>query len=122
MVLVIAAAPLLGLVAACGVVLAASSGAFLASNWALLSDSMEQEKGGQSFGMANLATAGAGALAGAVGPLIDLLNARVPDLTYVIAFGLAGAITLSAVLALSSVEPKALTTFESKSRKGLHEH
>jgi MFS family permease len=96
----IAVAPVFAVVGVCGIVLAASSGAFQAANWALLTDTMDQKRGGEYFGLANLATAGAGAIAGVFGPLVDVLEAVSPNLTYGALFSVAAAIALSSMLSI----------------------
>jgi MFS family permease len=50
-------------------------GAFQAVNWAVLSRAIPTGEGAQFFGLANIATAGASALAGLLGPFIDAANA-----------------------------------------------
>ena len=52
----------------------ASVGAFQAVNWALLSDDVPRARRATAFGLANVATAGAGALSGVFGILVDVLN------------------------------------------------
>ncbi len=97
MLLVLAAAPVLEVAILAGAGIALAAGAFQAANWALLSDSMEQKRGGEYFGLANLATAGAGAAAGIFGPLVDLFNFFSPALTYGVLFTLAALVTLSSI-------------------------
>jgi Na+/melibiose symporter-like transporter len=106
----LAVAPVFAVAAACGAVLALSSGAFQAANWALLSDTMDQKRGGEYYGLANLATAGAGAVAGAFGPLVDVLQAVSPDATYIALFGVAAAITLASLLSIRSIKEKGRRT------------
>jgi MFS family permease len=88
--------PTLALVAAAGAVTATGVGAFQAVNWALLSDQVPSGKEAEAFGIANLSTAGAGAVAGLFGPLVDGLQATLPYGTYLITFVLAGMIVLLA--------------------------
>jgi Na+/melibiose symporter-like transporter len=52
-------------------ILGVASGAFLSTNWALATDLVVKGKEARYLGLANMATAGAGVLAGLVGPLID---------------------------------------------------
>ena len=49
------------------------------------------------MGLANVATAGASALAGLLGPVVDAANALVPGGTYQITFTLAALVTLVAL-------------------------
>ncbi len=83
-----------------GALVAVGFGAFLGSNWALLNRTIPKGQGAQFLGLANLATAGAGALAGLLGPIVDLANAFLPGGTYRITFGLAAAIALTSILPL----------------------
>ena len=101
---IVAFAPTLPLAAAGGVVVAAGYGGFLAVNWALLSDDVPEAQAAAAFGLANLSTAGAGALSGVFGPMVDLLNATVPGGTWQTTFGLAALIILAALLPLRQIQ------------------
>jgi MFS family permease len=101
MLVVLAVAPVLAVATIAGVGIALAAGAFQAANWALLSDVMERQKGGQFYGLANLATAGAGACAGIFGPIVDLFNAFSPALTYGVLFAIAAVLTLSSIFLTS---------------------
>jgi MFS family permease len=60
---------------ALGAVLGLAGGAFAASTWAFLADEVPKEESARFYGIANYATAGAGALgAGIFGVMIDVLN------------------------------------------------
>lgn len=100
----VALASSLAFLAVAGGLLAIGAGAFQAVNWALLSETMPTRRGGQFYGLANIATAGASALAGLYGPIIDLANARVPSLTYQIVFGLAALLILVSLLPLGAIQ------------------
>jgi Na+/melibiose symporter-like transporter len=52
-------------------ILGIATGAFSSTNWALATDLVVKGKEARYLGLANMATAGAGVLAGLVGPLID---------------------------------------------------
>lgn len=52
-------------------ILGVATGAFSSTNWALATDLVVKGKEARYLGLANMATAGAGVLAGLVGPLID---------------------------------------------------
>ncbi len=52
-------------------ILGIATGAFSSTNWALATDLVTKGKEARYLGLANMATAGAGALAGFIGPLID---------------------------------------------------
>jgi MFS family permease len=70
-----------------GGVIGLSAGVYLSANWALATDLIPKEEAAGYLGISNLATAGAGVLAGLVGgPLIDLFNAREPGLGYTALF------------------------------------
>ena len=66
-----------------GGLLGISSGAFMSTNWALATDLLPRGEEAKYLGLANVATAGAGALAlFSIGPAIDLFNAYSPNLGY----------------------------------------
>ncbi len=69
-----------------GSVIGLSAGIYLSANWALATDLIPKEEAAGYLGISNLATAGAGVLAGLGGPLIDLFNAREPGLGYTALF------------------------------------
>ncbi|MEA2511326.1 MAG: hypothetical protein QOJ59_813 [Thermomicrobiales bacterium] len=100
----IGVAPTPLLVGAAGICLAVGVGAFQAVNWALLSDDVPEGEGARAFGLANVATAGAGALAGLFGPLVDLTDAVLPGGTYQLTFGLAALIVVASVLPLRRID------------------
>lgn len=95
-----ALAPDLAVVALAGALMALGVGAFLSVNWALLTDHIPQGRGARFLGVANIATAGAGALAGLFGPIVDIANAVLPAGTYTVTFGLAAMIALASLLPL----------------------
>lgn len=66
----------------CGGLLGISSGAFLSTNWALATDLVPAGEGARYLGLTNIATAGAGALARLIGPVIDFFNAQQSGLGY----------------------------------------
>jgi MFS family permease len=57
-----------------GAVLSIGSGLFASSNWALTADLTPKGTGGRYFGLLALATGGAAAVAGLLGPLVDHLG------------------------------------------------
>jgi Na+/melibiose symporter-like transporter len=69
-------------VLACGAFLGLSTGAFLSTNWALATDLVPSGEEARYLGLTNIATAGAGALARLMGPVIDFFNARQSNLGY----------------------------------------
>ncbi len=66
----------------CGVLLGFSAGAFMSANWALATDLVPSGEEARYLGLTNLATAGAGALARLISPMIDFLNSREFGLGY----------------------------------------
>src|SRR5688572_1577992 len=83
-----------GRTASVGAAAAIGFGAFQAVHRALLSDTMPEGQGAQLFGLVNIATFGACALAGLFGPLGDLVVADLPASTDRIRFVLAMLIAL----------------------------
>jgi len=75
-------------VLACGGLLGLSTGAFLSTNWALATDLVPTGEEARYLGLTNIATAGAGALARLMGPVIDFFNARQSNLGYSIMLGM----------------------------------
>lgn len=69
-----------------GSIIGLSAGIYLSANWALATDLIPKEEAAGYLGISNLATAGAGVLAGLGGPLIDIFNAREPGLGYTALF------------------------------------
>ncbi len=57
-------------------------GAFNSANWALATDLVPRGEEARFLGVANMATAGGGALARAIGPAIDFFNQRGPGTGY----------------------------------------
>ncbi len=92
--------PTIPLVGLAGGLIAVGYGAFQAVNWALMNDDLPEGKSAGSLGVANITTAGAGALAGLYGPLVDLMNWVFPQGTCQVTFGLAGIIASISTLAL----------------------
>ena len=63
-----------------------SMGIFLTASWAWGADLMPAGEGGRYFGISNIATAGAGVLAGAGGFMLDFFNAQSPNGGYAVLF------------------------------------
>jgi Na+/melibiose symporter-like transporter len=57
-------------------------GAFNSANWALATDLVPMGEEARYLGIANMATAGGGAIARGIGPAIDFFNRRGPDAGY----------------------------------------
>jgi MFS family permease len=89
-----------------GGVLGLGVGMFFAVNWALLSDDIPEGLGGRAYGLANIATAGASALAGLFGPLLDISNSVFSDATYPVTFGLAAAVALTSLVPFHRIQTK----------------
>ncbi len=70
------------LVMSFGGLIGISFGAFMSTNWALATDLVAKGEEARYLGLANLATAGGGALARLIGPLIDFFNASSPGVGY----------------------------------------
>ena len=65
-------------------------GVFLSADWALLVELVPPDEAGRYLGLSNVATAGAGLLAVAIGgPIADLVNAAAPGVGYRVVFLLA---------------------------------
>jgi Na+/melibiose symporter-like transporter len=79
--------------------------AFSSTNWALATDLVAKGKEARYLGLANMATAGGGALARLIGPVMDFANNRVANLGYSVmllactAYLIAGALILLKVKA-----------------------
>jgi len=86
-----------------GSVVGLSAGIYLSSNWAWATDLIPKEEAAGYLGITNLATAGAGVLAGLGGPLIDLFNARQPGLGYTALYSVAGLAYLLGALLLMAI-------------------
>jgi hypothetical protein len=69
----------------------------------VLSRAVPRGEGAQFFGLANIATAGASALAGLLAALIDLANALLPVDAYHVTFGLAVVVAAASVLPLRGI-------------------
>jgi MFS family permease len=69
-----------------GGIIGLSAGIFLSANWALATDLIPKQEAARYLGITNLATAGAGVLAGLGGPVIDLFNARQEGMGYTALF------------------------------------
>src|SRR5690606_2455170 len=88
----------LWMVGVAGLALMIGAGAFQAANWATLSEAVPDEEGAAYLGLSNLATAGASALVGLLGPLVDVANALIPAGTYAIIFSIAALCAVVAYL------------------------
>jgi MFS family permease len=72
-----------------GIVVGVGVGIFMSANWALAMDLIPAAEAALFLGLTNLATAGSGAAAGLLGPVIDGLNSVAPGFGYQAVFALA---------------------------------
>lgn len=87
------AAGLLGILAG-GILMSLGTAAFVTANWAATTDLVSPADAGRLMGLANLATGGAAACAGLLGPLIDVGG-------FAPAIGLAAAATTASLIPLA---------------------
>lgn len=90
-----------------GGLIAVGYGAFLAVNWALLNDDLPKGEAAAALGVANIASAGAAAIAGLFGPVLDIMNAVEPRVAYQVLFGLAAVVTVLALVPLRRLQEDA---------------
>ena len=76
----------LSMVLIAGTVVGIGIGIFLTVNWAWGTDLIPVHEGGRFLGISNIATAGAGVLAGGGGWMLDFFNAQSPNLGYTVLF------------------------------------
>jgi Na+/melibiose symporter-like transporter len=93
-----------------GSIIGLSAGIYLSSNWAWATDLIPKDEAAGYLGITNLATAGAGVLAGLGGPLMDLFNARQPGLGYTALYSAAGLAYLLGALVLLAIREKRAQT------------
>jgi MFS family permease len=83
-----------------GGLMAIGSAAFASANWALTADIIPAEQAGHFFGLANFGTAGAAALAGIFGPLVDWANISRAGSGYIGLFAISGMAFLASAMVL----------------------
>jgi len=81
-------------------------GAFSSTNWALATDLVVKGEEARYLGLANMATAGGGALARLIGPVMDLANNRVANLGYSVMLLACTAYLVAGALILVKVKTK----------------
>ena len=81
-------------------------GAFSSTNWALATDLVPRGEEARYLGLANMATAGGGALARLIGPAMDFANNRVANLGYSIMLLACTAYLIAGALILVKVRTK----------------
>ena len=80
--LVLMTATTMPIVIVAGTIIGVSIGIFLTVNWAWGADLIPSNAGGRFLGISNIATAGAGIVAGIGGGMLDFFNAQSPNLGY----------------------------------------
>jgi MFS family permease len=93
-----------------GTILGISLGIFLSANWAWGTDLIPAEASGRLLGISNLATAGAGVLAGVGGWVLDFFNAQSPNQGYRVIYLLAALCYLAGTLIALGVRDRKVTT------------
>lgn len=83
-----------------GGLMSIGSAAFAGGSWALLADLVPRDQPARFFGLANFSTAGAAAVAGLFGPVIDGVDRISPGLGFSALFMLASIVFLASVLPL----------------------
>ncbi len=84
-----------------GAIVGVAVGIFMSANWALAMDLLPAGEAALFLGLTNLATAGSGAAAGLLGPLIDALNRSSAGLGYSALFAAAAVMWLAGGLILA---------------------
>jgi MFS family permease len=83
-----------------GGLMSIGSAAFAGGSWALLADLVPRDQPARFFGLANFSTAGAAAVAGLFGPVIDGVDRIFPGLGFPVLFMLASIVFLTSALPL----------------------
>ena len=84
-------------------IIGVSLAAFSSTNWALAVDLVPAGEEARYLGLANMATAGGGALARLIGPVMDFANNRVANLGYTIMLGACALYLVAGALLLLKV-------------------
>jgi MFS family permease len=90
-----------------GALMAMGSAAFAAGNWAFITDVVPPEEAARFMGLANFGTAGAAAVAGLAGPLVDWGNGVSGGSGYIALFAVAASSFGASALALRGIDPTA---------------
>ena len=104
---------------ASGALLSIGTATFVAANWSMTTSTIPRTEAARFMGIANIGTAGAAAVAGLFGPVIDVSRALVPGLGYAAVFvsaAVAFVVTLLVVRPL--VESRRSTLGEAESTEG----
>jgi MFS family permease len=101
-----------------GSIIGMGMGLFLTSNWALANRLAPPDEAGKYIGLTNIATAGAGALAGLLGPVIDHLNSTYQGnyYGYVFLFGLGAVCALASLIFLKWIHNRKILTVSAGTR------
>jgi MFS family permease len=86
-----------------GGLMSLGSAAFAGANWAFTADLAPPAEAARFMGLANIGTAGAAAVAGLFGPLLDWTNGITPGAGYRILFMLCAAAFLASAIAVRGV-------------------
>jgi MFS family permease len=89
-----------------GLLLAFGSAAFSAANWALTADFAPPEEAARFLALANFGTAGAAAVTGIFGPLIDFGNQLASGIGYNLLFMTAAVVFLASSFVIQRIEVK----------------
>jgi MFS family permease len=83
-----------------GALMSLGSALFSGGSWALLADLVPKDESARYFGLANLSTAGAAAVAGLFGPIVDAAGRLAPGSSYPVLFVSAALAFLASLLPL----------------------
>ena len=86
-----------------GIIVGIGVGIFMSANWALAMDLIPAAEAALFLGLTNLATAGSGAAAGLLGPVIDAVNKAAPGYGYQTVFAVAALAWLAGGLILAKL-------------------
>lgn len=89
-----------------GGLMALGTAAFSGANWALTADLVPAHESARFFGLANIGTAGAAAVAGLSGPLVDWANGAQPGLGYTTLFLFAAGMFAASGVALLAIKAR----------------
>jgi MFS family permease len=89
-----------------GGLMALGTAAFSGANWAMTADLVPTNESARFFGLANIGTAGAAAVAGLSGPLVDWANGAQPGLGYTTLFLFAAGMFAASGVALLAIKAR----------------
>jgi len=95
-----------------GSLMSLGSAAFASANWALTADLVPDEEAARFFALANFGTAGAAALAGLFGPLVDAADTILPGAGFPFLFMAATVALLASTAALRPLAASRAASFE----------